>query len=730
MNASAACLQDLQGNAVPLEHVAATGRLAGLLFELTVEQRYRNTSADTIETVYTFPLPVHAVLLSLELELAGTLHVARVAEKRAAARSYEQAVDDGNSAALLEDNGDGLYTVNIANVKPGETAVLRYRYAQLLAANEGYLRLQVPTAIAPRYGNPGDAGLDGAAVPTFDVLVDYPYTLALRLESLSDAGGIRSPSHRITVTKAEAGLAVTLAGRNALDRDVVIEIAQAALPVAARIARDEHGDGNSSVVLASPVLPANLAEQRPLCLKILLDCSGSMEGPRIAAARRALLAILARVTETDHLAIARFGSSVERVSEGLEPMDARTRDALGLLAQSFEADLGGTEMEEAVMNILTMPVPEGHRADLLLITDGEIHAVDDLVTEVANSGQRLFVIAIGEAPNEALARRVSEVSGGACEFIGDDELAEDAILRMVLRLRSAPRSIEALHWPGGAIPLWAAPLPTAVFPGETLHLFAAFATRPAGELQVTVRTADGRRQELVLAIAEGIDDTDLLPRVAAARRLPVLAGKDALAIALSYQLTSSQTSLVLVAERAEGEKAVVPPHTIVVPQMQGIVAESRIMLRRSARAPAVARMASMDVAECYIDLDEYDEVPDTSIASVRDLNPVPIDHEALRTALAAELRAGGRLPETVDELERIDAGRSPALIIELRELIGDFAFEEGDVVLTLLALLAEQAGAALEPELMPLLVHPILSSRESRVLRSWLSKALPGRNSR
>ena len=49
----------------------AAGRLDGVLFELTLRQTYRNTRQNTLEVVYTFPLPSQAVLLGFAAELNG-----------------------------------------------------------------------------------------------------------------------------------------------------------------------------------------------------------------------------------------------------------------------------------------------------------------------------------------------------------------------------------------------------------------------------------------------------------------------------------------------------------------------------------------------------------------------------------------------------------------------------------------------------------------------------------
>ena len=71
MNHEPAMLQSTTGQPMTLEGVSARGVVRGLLFELTVEQRYRNPGSKNIEAVYTFPLPFDAVLLDLDVELNG-----------------------------------------------------------------------------------------------------------------------------------------------------------------------------------------------------------------------------------------------------------------------------------------------------------------------------------------------------------------------------------------------------------------------------------------------------------------------------------------------------------------------------------------------------------------------------------------------------------------------------------------------------------------------------------
>jgi Ca-activated chloride channel family protein len=526
-----------------------------------VEQRYRNTGDGPIEAVFSFPVPVRAVLLGLELQLGERKLEAVAIARREATDTYERAIDAGDAAVLLESVGNGLYTVSVGNLMPGERAVVRYRHAELLEANRGRIRLELPTVIAPRYGDPAEAGFEGAAIPRADLLAEYPFDLRLELVGVAAEADLHSPTHSIRVEPAESGVRVELSKPALLDRDFVLEVPKAALPRTALVARD----GDEWVVVASAVLADLPAETRPLALTVLLDSSGSMQGDSIDAARRALGRILDNLEEADRIALLRFGSTPDWLTRGFETATRARIDALRAAARNLQADLGGTEMGLALAEALRSPLASGEIGDLLLVTDGQVQELERLISLIAPSRRRLFVVAVGAAPNEGLARRLATETGGGCEFVASGELAEAAIVRMFRRLRAEPRAVREIEWP--QTPHWALPAPKAVFPDETIHLIAGFAARPTGCIRARVQTTAGAERIIELPVSAAECPSNTLARLAAARRLSVLDEAAATALAERHQIASAFTSFVVVAERAEAEKGRSLPATRAVPQM-------------------------------------------------------------------------------------------------------------------------------------------------------------------
>ena len=598
-SASRAQLQTMSGVQMLLKNVSVSGDLRGALFEAEVRQEFSNPTAEHAEVIYSFPLPWGATLLSVEVMLGDKRLSGHVIEKKKAEARYEETLSKGDAAIMLERAEDGHYVLNLGNLGPNENCVVTLRYGQMLRFEQGGLRLLIPTVIAPRFGDlVKDGGLAPHQIPETDLLAEYGFALTLRLHGELAQARVASPSHPIRVgsaagASASAVLTITLGKESTLDRDFILVMDQLTQTSLVSVSAD-YAKPEGFVIAASFKPELGQSEAQPLALKLLVDCSGSMAGDSISAARRALQEMLNRLNEGDKYSLSKFGSVVEHRTRSLWTRTETSLVAAKRWVSQLNADMGGTEMEEALRS--TFLLTEDQACDVLLITDGEISAVQGVITAAKASKHRVFVVGIGSSPSEGLIRELAEQTGGACDFVAPGEDVDPAILRMFARL-SAPLVRDlSVQWPEGCKPSWTSALGNPVFDGDTLHVFAMVSPQPIGEVRLlgTVSRADlsDRASSAEIASVDTLlgiavfhpyslskvtSHTDgdkaasvgnALSRIAASARLQETTDKKKkVRLALDYQLVTPLTNFLMEYIRADGEKATDMPVLRKVAQM-------------------------------------------------------------------------------------------------------------------------------------------------------------------
>lgn len=666
-----------------LQSVTAEGSVRGLLFELKVEQHYLNASDDNVEAVHTFPVPWNAVLLGVECVLGEKTLQGSVVAKAEGERIYEAALEDGNTAVMVERAGDGMYTANLGNLLPGERALLRFRYAQLLSFTQGQVRLVVPTVIAPRYGDARSAGLQPHQVPVTDLCMTYPFALSVSFHGELAGAELGSPSHAVSVRSAEGCVTLALNGNACLDRDAVFLAGGLAGKSLSALGRD--GDGLVALASFCPCdegLPA-----AALNLKILVDCSGSMNGERIAAARSALHEVLSHLEREDSFSLSCFGSDVTHLSASLMAATPRAVKKASGWVEAIQADMGGTEMREALLSTFALAQP--FDADVLLVTDGDIWNTEPLVASAQAAGQRVFAVGIGSAPQSSLLHALTGQTGGACEFVAAPTELQGAILRTFRRMRQAPVRDVKVAWEGDT--LWQTRPGRVVLSSETVHHVAGFAgAAPASATLAWQEDGKEAPRQLRVPIDAALTDGDTLARMAAALRMDGAPAAQQHALALQYGLVSKTTNLVLVHQRETADKPAGLPQLRPVDQMMPAGWAGTGCLRVGPpNIPAVWRLAP-EASMVTERAPRYD-VPafrrgDPLADPLRQRDADYLHRAGLRSVAGSVDAEGSQeaLPATLDDLART----LPVQFVDQLRLLVHAGYPEGDVVRAFLAAVA------------------------------------------
>jgi Ca-activated chloride channel family protein len=305
--------------------------------------------------------------------------------------------------------------------------------------------------------------------------------------------------------------------------------------------------------------------------------------------------------------------------------------------------------------VSTISIADDGKSDVLLITDGEIDGIDEVIEVAKKSSHRVFVVAIGSSPAEAHLRRLASATGGYCDFVAPGEDVEPAVLRMSARMRAARASGLRVQWPQDLKLRWAQRVQDYAFEDDALNV-CAFADATDNEEHFGTAKLfgriDGMEGEVLIAEAPlslTQSTTNILARLTAFERYqelvreptnrqltqPVSSAQD---LAVTYQLVSDQTNFLLVHERSEEEKAQEMPQAHHVPQMLAAGWGGTGSVARAMSRHAQPRQDVLSQADDCFDLDAS-EYPVLRTNSDYAAKSTPSVWRKSRTSAAAKVDA-------------------------------------------------------------------------------------------
>ena len=86
-----------------------------------------------IEATYVFPLDEGAAVCGFEAVIDGTLVVGEVKEREEAFRMYDDAIERGDGAFLLDEERPDVFQASIGNLPPGKEVLVKLTYVTELA---------------------------------------------------------------------------------------------------------------------------------------------------------------------------------------------------------------------------------------------------------------------------------------------------------------------------------------------------------------------------------------------------------------------------------------------------------------------------------------------------------------------------------------------------------------------------------------------------------------------
>lgn len=481
--------------AVPLTGVSIAAEIHSFYARVVVAQRYVNREASPIEAVYLFPLDEGAAICGFEAVVDGTLVVGEIHEREKAFEIYDDAMQAGHGAFLLDEERADVFQASIGNLPPGKDVLVRLTYVTELAVDEGRVRFTIPTTVSPRYAPTEDRGGVGrpdadALNPPFAWTVPYGLNLSVHLLMPGPISVVESPSHPISLRLDGHEATVTLGQKDAaLDRDFVLSIEAAGLDAPHALV-ERADDGAEAIGVAfAPKLPSATI---PAEVIFVVDRSGSMGGTSIDEVRDALQLCLRSLTPGCRFNIVGFGSTFGSLFPESRPYDQAALDEATRHVAALAADLGGTEILDPLSFVLESKPNRRLARQVVVLTDGQVTNTD-AVLRVASSHAataRIFTFGIGAGASHHLVRGLARAGRGTAEFIYPGERIEPKVLRQFARLLSPALTDVSLDWGDAAVTQMPSGIPP-VFAGGRLLVYGFVKNGRPSSVRLTANAPDG-----------------------------------------------------------------------------------------------------------------------------------------------------------------------------------------------------------------------------------------------
>ena len=373
---------------LPLLDSATNITIDGVIADIRVKQTYRNDEDKPLEAIYTFPASNYAAVYGLTIKIEDRTIEAIVQEKKKARETYKKAKQEGKSAALLEQDKPNLFTMNVANILPGETIDVELRYTELVRTENNIYTLSYPTTIDRNNPNATGYSLD----PAINIQLNTPIPVHT----------IESPSHQIESIPYSPTMVKIKVNQDSSEYggDFILRYQLAGKNIETGIQLSESLEENYFLLQIEPPtrIESSMIPNREYIF--VVDVSGSMSGFPIETSKDLIIKLLKQLNEWEKFNVVFFEAGANVLS--LESLEATPDNIDRLTKMLSELDgKGGTDLIGALKRAAEIPRADGYARSIVTITDGFISVESDVfkIIDAQLEDTNYFSFGIGKSVN-------------------------------------------------------------------------------------------------------------------------------------------------------------------------------------------------------------------------------------------------------------------------------------------------------------------------------------------
>jgi len=352
--------------------------------------------------------------------------------------------------------------MKLGHLKVGATAQVRLSYIMELPV-EGKAdatRLTIPTTIAPRFIPVNDESLAAKEIGKigYQSCLDPKVPLRIQIKIIMKGiiESITSPSHNLEVqfdgVPDEKGQFNGIAklkedSTDVMNRDLVVLIKS----------KDSHKPivfvekSEDSIAAMVSLIPNFSQKEHKTELIFLVDQSFSMMGKSLDMAKEALNIFLHSLPFNCYFNIVSFGSKYNYLfKNGSIIYDDHSLQKAKDYVDEMTADYQGTEIYPPLKSIFSQRPIKDHARQILLLTDGDVSNVEELMTLVKsyNKISRVFTLGLGSSASRHLVKGVARAGNGISLFSTLDEDLRPKVVSLLKNALSPAMTNVKVLWKG------------------------------------------------------------------------------------------------------------------------------------------------------------------------------------------------------------------------------------------------------------------------------------------
>ena len=484
---------------LPLKSTKADVRIVGTIADVRITQKYVNTGKNTLEAIYTFPMSTKAAVYGMTMTIGKRKITAQIEEKQKARQDYETAKAEGKRASLLEQNRPNVFTMNTANIIPGDTIVVELNYTEVLVPEKGIYSFVYPTVVGPRY-----SGKESDPNNTDNQFVESPYTkegvmptytfdFSMNIHSATPIEDVSVATHKMYVDFKDinhVALQLDKAEKNGGNRDLIVNYSLKGMDIESGVMLYEGKDENFFLMMVQPPKQVLKEDIPPREYIFIVDVSGSMHGRPLEIVQNLMRNLVLNLKPTDMFNVVLFSGRSALLNEtSLPANDENIRKAIAFIDK--QEGYGGTEVLGALRMANAIPrANDDVSRTFVIATDGYVDVEQEAFRIIRENkhNTNFFAFGIGSSVNRYIIEGMAFAGNGEPMFITDFSNTREQVERfrnyintpVLTRIKIDSKNFDIYDIEPAGIPDLMAERPIVIF--------GKYKGKPSGTITLTGKT--------------------------------------------------------------------------------------------------------------------------------------------------------------------------------------------------------------------------------------------------